>query len=391
MKIGYFLSSEEYDPARTPRPGAPRRAGGLPRALDLRPLPPVERRAGPQRLRVVGDRRAGRGDEPPGHDRRHLPDGPHPPGRDRAGRGHQRRAARGPLQPRRRQRRGAQRAHPRRSLARGRRAPGDARGGGRGHPHALAGRPAEPSRPPLHGRERARLRPARGAAADPRLRLRAEGDQARRPDRRRLLHHLARQGRDRPLPLRRRQGPGPRRHQGLLRPRRGRRRARPPTACGPTRRCRASWRRSFRRRRTSSRRASSSLPTSSSRPSGRTSTSTSTSLQAYADAGVDELFVQQIGPEQELFFSEWAPEVLSNLGARCTHEGLDVPRQARRPDRQRPGSRRSSSRPTRSSASPRPACAAPTCTSTRCSARSSARATSSGMSRWASSRPSAPR
>ena len=65
----------------------------------------------------------------------------------------------GPLQPRRRQRRGAQRAHPRRPLARGRRAAGDARGGGRGHPHAVGGRPAEPPRPPLHGRERARLRP----------------------------------------------------------------------------------------------------------------------------------------------------------------------------------------------------------------------------------------
>jgi G6PDH family F420-dependent oxidoreductase len=37
------------------------------------------------------------------------------------------------------------------------------------------------------------------------------------------------------------------------------------------------------------------------------------SLQAYADAGVDELFVQQIGPEQELFFREWAPEVLSKF------------------------------------------------------------------------------
>jgi hypothetical protein len=33
-------------------------------------------------------------------------------------------------------------------------------------------------------------------------------------------------------------------------------------------------------------------------------------LQAYADAGVDERFVQQIGPEQELFFREWAPAVL---------------------------------------------------------------------------------
>jgi hypothetical protein len=34
------------------------------------------------------------------------------------------------------------------------------------------------------------------------------------------------------------------------------------------------------------------------------------SLQAYADAGVDELFVQQIGPEHDRFFSEWAPAVL---------------------------------------------------------------------------------
>jgi hypothetical protein len=34
------------------------------------------------------------------------------------------------------------------------------------------------------------------------------------------------------------------------------------------------------------------------------------SLRQYADAGVDELFVQQIGPEQEKFFAEWAPAVL---------------------------------------------------------------------------------
>jgi hypothetical protein len=34
------------------------------------------------------------------------------------------------------------------------------------------------------------------------------------------------------------------------------------------------------------------------------------SLKQYADAGVDELFVQQIGPEQEKFFAEWAPAVL---------------------------------------------------------------------------------
>ena len=33
-------------------------------------------------------------------------------------------------------------------------------------------------------------------------------------------------------------------------------------------------------------------------------------LQAYADAGVDELYVQQIGPEQDAFFDTWAPAVL---------------------------------------------------------------------------------
>jgi G6PDH family F420-dependent oxidoreductase len=34
------------------------------------------------------------------------------------------------------------------------------------------------------------------------------------------------------------------------------------------------------------------------------------SLQAYADAGVDELFVQQIGPDQDAFFETWAKEIL---------------------------------------------------------------------------------
>jgi G6PDH family F420-dependent oxidoreductase len=33
-------------------------------------------------------------------------------------------------------------------------------------------------------------------------------------------------------------------------------------------------------------------------------------VQQYADAGVDELFVQQIGPDQDAFFDEWAPAIL---------------------------------------------------------------------------------
>lgn len=37
------------------------------------------------------------------------------------------------------------------------------------------------------------------------------------------------------------------------------------------------------------------------------------SLQQYADAGVDELFVQQIGGAGEAFFARWAPEMLSRF------------------------------------------------------------------------------
>jgi G6PDH family F420-dependent oxidoreductase len=39
------------------------------------------------------------------------------------------------------------------------------------------------------------------------------------------------------------------------------------------------------------------------------------SLKAYEEAGVDELFVQQIGPEQDLFFTEWAPEIFRRFGS----------------------------------------------------------------------------
>jgi hypothetical protein len=38
------------------------------------------------------------------------------------------------------------------------------------------------------------------------------------------------------------------------------------------------------------------------------------SLQQYADAGVDELFVQQIGPAQDAFFTTWARDVLPRFG-----------------------------------------------------------------------------
>jgi hypothetical protein len=37
------------------------------------------------------------------------------------------------------------------------------------------------------------------------------------------------------------------------------------------------------------------------------------SLQPYTDAGVDELFVQQIGPDQDAFFTTWADAVLARF------------------------------------------------------------------------------
>lgn len=37
-------------------------------------------------------------------------------------------------------------------------------------------------------------------------------------------------------------------------------------------------------------------------------------LQEYADAGVDDLYVQQIGPDQDAFFGTWAKDILPRFG-----------------------------------------------------------------------------
>ena len=58
MRFGYFLSCEEYTAARARRAGPAGRGGRLRGAVDQRPLPPVERRAGAEPVRLVGDRRA---------------------------------------------------------------------------------------------------------------------------------------------------------------------------------------------------------------------------------------------------------------------------------------------------------------------------------------------
>ena len=328
MRIGYFLASEEYDPRELVEQAKKAEQAGFHALWISDHYHPWNDEQGHIALRVVRDRRAQRGHEPARHHRRHLPDGAHPSGGHRPGRGHQRRHARRALHARRRQRRGAQRAHPRRPLARGRRAAGDARGGRRGHPHAVAGRAAEPPRQALHGRERARLRPARDAAADPRLRLRAEGDRARRPHRRRLRDHVPGQGRDRPLPRAGRDGPvhagtkvcygkdedeGARDRPPAVAQRGAAGRARPgPPHAEPLR---AGVRARDPRPAQRARSAPTSTSTSSrSRPTRRpawTSSSSSRSARSRTCSSTS-------GPR------------------RSWHEGTDLSRQARRPGRQRP-------------------------------------------------------
>ncbi len=102
MRFGYFLSCEEYTPEQLVEQARLGGGGRLRRAVDQRPLPPVEQRAGPEPVRVVGDRRDLPGVRPARDHGGHLPDRAHPPGGDRAGRGDQRGDARREVHARRR-------------------------------------------------------------------------------------------------------------------------------------------------------------------------------------------------------------------------------------------------------------------------------------------------
>ena len=239
MRIGCFLSSEEFGPRRARRAGAARRGGRLPRPVDLRPLPPVERRAGPQPVRVVGDRRdLARSTNLPVTTAVTCPTVRHPSGGHRPGGGHAARccsrAASGSASAAARPSTSTSSATagPRPTCAwRCSRRPSRS--------SARSGRAASSSH---HGRhytvENARIYDL--PEPPPPILVSGFGPKAiraGRAHRRRLLHHVARQGGDRPLPLGGRQGSRARRDQGLLHGRRGRRPVPPRTGCGPTRRC----------------------------------------------------------------------------------------------------------------------------------------------------------
>ena len=115
--FGYTLSSEEHPPGALVAQRAAGRGGRVRLRVDLRPLPPVGR-ARRATARSCG-RCSARSPRPPSAIEVGIgvtcPIDPHPPGDPRPGRGHDVAAVRRPLLPRRRHRRGAQRARPRRT------------------------------------------------------------------------------------------------------------------------------------------------------------------------------------------------------------------------------------------------------------------------------------
>jgi G6PDH family F420-dependent oxidoreductase len=44
-------------------------------------------------------------------------------------------------------------------------------------------------------------------------------------------------------------------------------------------------------------------------------------VRAYAQAGIDDLFVQQIGADHDRFFADWAPEILDRFSEPASHSG----------------------------------------------------------------------
>ena len=111
---GDFLSSEELGPRELLEQARRAEHAGF-HGVDLGPLPPVERRAG-QSPFVWSISARSRGHAAAVTTAGHVPDRADPPGDRRAGRRHHGRAA-AAASARGRQRRGAQRAHPRRPLA----------------------------------------------------------------------------------------------------------------------------------------------------------------------------------------------------------------------------------------------------------------------------------
>ena len=315
MKIGYFLSCEENDPrALDPaRPSRPRRPGFHALWISDHYHPWNDEQGHSAFVwSVIGA--LAEVTDAAGHDRRDVPDDAHPPGDHRPGGGDQRGAARGPLQPRRRH--AARRSTSTSSATHWPEA--DVR-------LEMLEEAVEVMRPLWEGGQRshrgrhytvenARVYDLPGGAAC-RCSCRASGRRRSRSpaqDRRRLRDDVAGQG-VRSSSYRDEGGTGPVHsgHEGLLHGRPRRRRARPCMRLWPNEALpgelaqilptpvalRAGVRARDARQADDADRA-------------RTSTRTSSRCASTSEAGVDELYVQQVGPDKDAFFAEWAPRVL---------------------------------------------------------------------------------
>ena len=110
MKIGYFLSSEEYTPAELIEQARLAEEAGFDGLWISDHFHPWNDEQGQSAVRLVDDRGDLPGLRAAGDDRGHLPDRADPPGDHRAGRRDQRRPAERAVPARHRHRRGAQRA-----------------------------------------------------------------------------------------------------------------------------------------------------------------------------------------------------------------------------------------------------------------------------------------
>jgi hypothetical protein len=159
------------------------------------------------------------------------------------------------------------------------------------------------------------LHAARPTRADLRFRLRTPGRGTRRPDRRRLLHRDARRRtREDISGSRRWRQTRPGRNQGQL----GTATRTPPltshTGCGPTRACRDSWRRRCPAKDFAD--AMTLVPREAVAESvacGPDADKHIAQVRKYLDADVDEVYVQQIGPDTDGFFTSWERDVLPQL------------------------------------------------------------------------------
>ena len=154
------------------------------------------------------------------------------------------------------------------------------------------------------------------AAADLHVRLRARGDRCRRPDRRRLHHHLAGPGTPASASGSTAAGTSRRRPASRSATRRPRTKVSSrPTASGATPACPASWRRSCRRRGTSSRPPSSVTKeqTAESVAAGPKADDHLEAFKPYVEAGFDEIYVANMGPHSVDMMKLYRDEVLPEL------------------------------------------------------------------------------